>query len=90
MAKNDFYAILNVSVTFKDINLKLSMVYQSIYSGKRGFGLSFVSLRSASLYLVLLNAPLVKDADNSRHLYYFCQILPILFFIIIIIILATI
>ena len=26
MAKNDFYAILNVSVTFKDINLKLSMV----------------------------------------------------------------
>ena len=25
----------------------------------------------------------IKDADNSRHLYYFCQILPILFFILI-------
>ena len=32
MAKNDYYAILNVSVTFKDINLKLSMVYKSISS----------------------------------------------------------
>ena len=29
MAKNDFYAFLNVSVTFKDINLKLSMVFSS-------------------------------------------------------------
>ena len=27
MAKNDFHAILNVSVTLKDINLKLSMVF---------------------------------------------------------------
>ena len=34
MAKNDFYAILNVSVTFKDINMKLSMVFSPYIAGR--------------------------------------------------------
>ena len=64
MAENDFYAILNVLVTFKDIKLKVSMVFSPYVACREDLDhLLSVQLPTASLYLVLLNAPLVKDAD---------------------------